>query len=1171
MNLITRLPLDNLEDRTAQIMSGLCRQGGAGANRVCKALMQRLPPAAILLKLISQDFMHAKSSRFRENALQMVMYALMTFPSTCFDTTTCITNAVYAALNRKRRVRQAALEVLAILGQITAPLTVLDIVQNIGATRDDGEALVDAVQARLTRKQLPLVTADGLIQYTMRVPTLQTNNDGLEDSTRLEPDIEWILSGVGSVTTISMKRRANRKSQNRNKPSYQCLPQSETSTTAITSGSGSNLSDDNLTRRNNARTFDGSRNSKDLSAFQQNSANDDNHSYNLQGMLGSSVPMHFGLSTKKANDYSNYINRRMVAKSCSDSSMDGRSSDSTYTNSSGGNAGGAVVAANGVSGITGRFTRQTVNSRFPAMDRMDLNATYMRVHKPPTYYPGMGAYAHLQQQQYNMNSTYPKINYTMPSQHHRRKSHQQQLQIQNSNNINTNKNYQSNNKNNNNHSTAQENFQRNENIHKEQNNFNSNNNNNTNKNNNNNHGSNNNNNNNNNNNDDDGNLDGTYTICTGIQATTATDTTANCTDANAKVSQQQSQNQTTNVGNSSNNHNNNNNNNNNSSRRFVNVEKFKMQSKSPDQTTCETLSPTQQDASKLAANASVKTAKISQLTSEAELNDGTIATSKSVNTSSPISIKSTTYSQKSTASAKSARSSKHSSAINWRDVNKIEVEKVDNVDYIISSPRTHIHRGDGDSKRVEYDSSVNWCHHPENYDAAARKIASGVIIGVPDNSIISNTESIQTLPNISPALSRTQSQKSLPIEEHIETSDSFLVVEDIDNNPTESVVTSVHSTPNKKQLSGRNSPMGSVILAKNERPVSSGVPSTPASQTRSRSPTIAEIKALSRRSSIFGSMDNMYERPPSKQDSLDNTTETSSQSSGTDKHILSKKTVLNDPVKAKKGLVLGNNHKRRVSPTKAATTGGISLLLAKSSSPDGKSFPSTLKPFDRPREALLKSFDQCEDSNWEQIMEGLTSMVRLVRFNPEVLDPQMHMICINFTRCVRNLRSQVARAGCQGAAELFTLKSKALESEAEDLVCALLLRTADTNRFLRKDAMTALDAMGSHMSPVKILNILTNKSSVHPNAIVRATSSRLLCNLTERLGNDKIYTMQRDVREKIFLTGAKFLSEGSLDARTHAKQLFRFLSTHPNYGRCLNDIIPQRIYRSIQKTLNNLN
>lgn len=62
-NLVSRLPLDNLEDRTVQILTGLCRQGGPGSNRVSKALMQRLPPAVIVLKLTSDEFLHAKSSR----------------------------------------------------------------------------------------------------------------------------------------------------------------------------------------------------------------------------------------------------------------------------------------------------------------------------------------------------------------------------------------------------------------------------------------------------------------------------------------------------------------------------------------------------------------------------------------------------------------------------------------------------------------------------------------------------------------------------------------------------------------------------------------------------------------------------------------------------------------------------------------------------------------------------------------------------------------------------------------------------------------------------------------------------------------------------------------------------------------------------------------------------
>lgn len=83
INLISRLPLDNLEDRATQILIGLCRQGGAGSNRVAKALMQRLPPTAVVIKLISDDFLKAHSSkvsqmdpRLGSTRLEMVNFSL---------------------------------------------------------------------------------------------------------------------------------------------------------------------------------------------------------------------------------------------------------------------------------------------------------------------------------------------------------------------------------------------------------------------------------------------------------------------------------------------------------------------------------------------------------------------------------------------------------------------------------------------------------------------------------------------------------------------------------------------------------------------------------------------------------------------------------------------------------------------------------------------------------------------------------------------------------------------------------------------------------------------------------------------------------------------------------------------------------------------------------------
>lgn len=63
INLISRLPLDNLEERATQVLVGLCRQGGPGSNRVAKALMQRLPPTVVVIKLTSDDFLKSHSSR----------------------------------------------------------------------------------------------------------------------------------------------------------------------------------------------------------------------------------------------------------------------------------------------------------------------------------------------------------------------------------------------------------------------------------------------------------------------------------------------------------------------------------------------------------------------------------------------------------------------------------------------------------------------------------------------------------------------------------------------------------------------------------------------------------------------------------------------------------------------------------------------------------------------------------------------------------------------------------------------------------------------------------------------------------------------------------------------------------------------------------------------------
>uniref|UniRef100_A0A1I8P9R5 TOG domain-containing protein n=1 Tax=Stomoxys calcitrans TaxID=35570 RepID=A0A1I8P9R5_STOCA len=865
---------------------------------------------------------------------------------------------------------------------------------------------------------------------------------------------------------------------------------------------------------------------------------DDNSGYNFHHVFASN-PYNYGFSSKKSNvEYPIYSTRRIIPNSCSDSSVDGRSSDSNYTSSGGSivstdapakanvGSGNGSAAATMADGISGRFTRQTVNSRFPAMD---MNSTY-RIHKPPTYYPGMGAYAHLQQQQYSMNSTYPKVNYTLNAPHQqassRRKSHQNNYPMQQQQqsppyyymNNNTNRAQHFNhhnqqksniiNSNNNNNPGSnncgnQETFKKFENLPTK----------------------------------DSDNLDGTYTICLGSKLS-------------ATLHQQHQQLAAASATNG---------------RRFVNVDKTLTQGTKSSQT----LNDNNNEHNK-ADETSPET--------ENQTEEGEPCSPKT-----PVgSIRSATYSQKSTASAQSSNGSRSlKNEPTTRNTTNEDVQNIGEEVAVLTTPLTTVEatvNGAAEGKEVTSESPTKWrtgedvlqiedvadgdtetlVEEDDDVDEKADKLERNGSLA----SLQSKSESIKTqIGDTPPVLSRAQSTKSLEIKEEIEDNASFVVVDDVEESQDD-------ADEDRKSTRFEENTEDSELVSNNEGDSKPNSATSRPLSSRSRSPTIEEIKALSRRNSMIKSMESLYERPPSKHEFNDNTTETSSQSSAQLNSSIGSTTTIIPPVMVKpqhtplkqksKTTHFLKSH-RRISPVKQS----IKMVQA-------ELYPPTLQRFEKPREALLKTFDQLDSSNWEVVMVGLKNMVRLMRYHPDNLDAQMHMVCIQLAKTVRNLRSQVARAACQAATELFALKSRYLEQECDDLVTALLHRTADTNRFIRADATRALEAMCDNLTPGKILNILTSKGAQHQNALVRTTTAKLLNRLVERLGCDKIYTMPRDHRDKFFVTGANLLLEGSLETRSYAKSLFRLLSEHGNYQRMLLEVIPPRTYRNIEKTLKNI-
>lgn len=73
------------------------------------------------------------------------------------------------------------------------------------------------------------------------------------------------------------------------------------------------------------------------------------------------------------------------------------------------------------------------------------------------------------------------------------------------------------------------------------------------------------------------------------------------------------------------------------------------------------------------------------------------------------------------------------------------------------------------------------------------------------------------------------------------------------------------------------------------------------------------------------------------------------------------------------------------------------------------------------------------------------------------------------------------RAACQAASDLFQTHRKTIEPETEELTANLLHRTSDTNKFLRNDAVKAIEVMTENLPPSKVIHILCFKGATHHN------------------------------------------------------------------------------------------
>ncbi|XP_032337841.1 TOG array regulator of axonemal microtubules protein 1 isoform X1 [Camelus ferus] len=155
-------------------------------------LMKEVGPQQVLGLLL--EHLKHKHSRVREEVVNICICSLLTYPSEDFDLSKLSFDLAPALVDSKRRVRQAALEAFAVLASSmgTGKTSILFKAVDTVELQDNGDGVMNAVQARLARKTLPRLTEQGFVEYAVLMPS---SAQGRSSHLAHGADTDWLLAG----------------------------------------------------------------------------------------------------------------------------------------------------------------------------------------------------------------------------------------------------------------------------------------------------------------------------------------------------------------------------------------------------------------------------------------------------------------------------------------------------------------------------------------------------------------------------------------------------------------------------------------------------------------------------------------------------------------------------------------------------------------------------------------------------------------------------------------------------------------------------------------------------------------------------------------------------------------------------------------------------------------
>ena len=161
--------------------------------RVLTELMRSSGPQLVVREIINCG-LHHKTSRVREESINTITAALLTFPSSEFHVMSLARDLAPSMVDNKPKVRQASFECMALVCTRMERTDLKDVVSIIVAVTDakTGASAMDAFHVRASRGCLPKLNADGLVEHAIPAVNCKLT------SPYIGADVDWILSAGGN-------------------------------------------------------------------------------------------------------------------------------------------------------------------------------------------------------------------------------------------------------------------------------------------------------------------------------------------------------------------------------------------------------------------------------------------------------------------------------------------------------------------------------------------------------------------------------------------------------------------------------------------------------------------------------------------------------------------------------------------------------------------------------------------------------------------------------------------------------------------------------------------------------------------------------------------------------------------------------------------------------------